>query len=71
MRAKAGCSVMPAGRRGRPTTGTSPAKRAMLATVSSSSTGLRSLSLTTMAAMASLRWRSTSSAVSVWLMVPR
>ena len=42
---------MPPGSRGRPTTPAPCAKRAMLATVSSSSTGLRSLSLTTMAAI--------------------
>ena len=42
---------MPAGSRGRPITSTPSEKRSMLATVSASSTGLRSLSQTTMAAM--------------------
>ena len=62
---------MPAGRRGKPTTPTDPAKRVMLATVSASSTVSRSLSDTTIAAIDSLRCAMTSSAVNVWLMVPR
>ena len=69
--AKAGCWLSPPGSRGRPITSTSLEKRAMLATVSSSSTVPRSLSLTTMAAIFNLRCASTSSAVSVWLMAPR
>ena len=61
---------MPAGNRGRPITGAPAENRAMLATVSLSSTGLRSLSDTTTAATLSPRCRTTSSAVRLWLMVP-
>src|SRR5690348_18095168 len=45
--ATAGWCLMPAGRRGKPTTPVDPANRVMLATVSASSTVSRSLSETT------------------------
>ena len=46
-------------------------KSRTVATVSSSEAALPALSLTTTAAISSLRRASTSSEVSVWLMVPR
>src|SRR5262249_61505406 len=71
IRAIAEWCVMPAGRRGSPTTSTPLENRSMLATGSSGATVSRGLSLTTMAAIVNFRCANTSSAVSVWLMGPR
>src|SRR5262249_19047769 len=60
------CSCVPGSSRGRPSTGACDTNRAMLATVSSSGTGLPALSLPPTAAIVSLRRSSTSTADRVW-----